>query len=195
MFLTAGCGPEPQPEPEKVALTADKTSLEFTADGGEQTIVVTASEKLYIVTGENWLKAKQGTKSADYKTEVTFTVQANQTTQERSVRVSLVAGDEKVYVDVTQAAAEKKDEPGGEDPIVPEKKDDAASSEQETEAVDTQADEGENETKPAEMPKGLIIALIAVGGAILVGIIAASATALATARKRRRRRATYINRR
>ena len=126
MFLTAGCGPEPQPEPEKVALTADKTSLEFTADGGEQTIVVTASEKLYIVTGENWLKAKQGTKSADYKTEVTFTVQANQTTQERSVRVSLVAGDEKVYVDVTQAAAEKKDEPGGEDPIVPEKKDDAA---------------------------------------------------------------------
>ena len=120
ILLAVSCGPEPQPQPEHVSLSADKTTLEFTAEGGEQTVVVTTSEKLYIVTGETWLKAKQGTKSADHKIEVTFTATANEATAERTARVSLVAGEEKTYLDVTQAAAEKKDEPGGEDPIVPD---------------------------------------------------------------------------
>lgn len=119
-LLAVSCGPEPQPQPDHVGLSADKTALEFVAEGGEQTVMVTASEKLYIVTGESWLKAKQGTKSQDQKVEVTFTATANEASQERSVRVSLVAGDEKVYIDVTQAAAEKKEEPGGTEPIVPD---------------------------------------------------------------------------
>ena len=100
-------------------LSADKTTLEFTAEGGEQTLTVTASEKLYVVA-DTWLTAKQGTKSEDHKIVVTFTAAANDKAAERAVKVSLVAGDEKVYVDVTQAAAEKKDEPGGDDPILPD---------------------------------------------------------------------------
>ena len=100
-------------------LSADKTTLEFAAEGGEQTLTVTASEKLYVVA-DTWLTAKQGTKSADHKIVVTFTAAANDKAAERAVKVSLVAGDEKVYVDVTQAAAEKKDEPGGDDPILPD---------------------------------------------------------------------------
>lgn len=118
IFLAVSCGKDPQPQPEHVKLSADKTALAFAAEGGEQTLTVTASEKLYVVA-DTWLTAKQGTKSEDHKIVVTFTAAANDKAEERAVKVSLVAGDEKVYVDVTQAAAEKKDEPGGEDPIVP----------------------------------------------------------------------------
>lgn len=125
IFLAVSCGPETQPEPTKVNLSADKTALEFAAEGGEQTITVTASEKLYIVA-DTWLTAKQGEKSAENKTVVTFTAEANDKAAERAAKVSLVAGDEKIYVDVTQAAAEKKDEPGGEDPIAPDNNGSAA---------------------------------------------------------------------
>lgn len=120
IFLAVSCGSEPLPQPESVNLSADRTTVEFTADGGDQTIVVTASEKLYVVASENWLKAKSGTKNDEHKTVVTFTAAANEATRERSARVSLVAGEEKLYVDVKQAAAEKKEEPGGETPIVPD---------------------------------------------------------------------------
>ena len=120
IFLAVSCGKDPQPQPEHVKLSADKTALEFAAEGGEQTVTVTASEKLYVVTGETWLMAKQGTKSAEQKIEVTFTATANDATAERTAKVSLVAGDEKTYIEVTQAAAEKKEEPGGKEPIVPE---------------------------------------------------------------------------
>lgn len=119
IFLAVSCGKDPQPQSEHVKLSADKTALEFAAEGGEQTVTVTASEKLYIVS-DMWLTAKQGTKSEDHKILVTFTASANDKAEERVVKVSLVAGDEKVYVDVTQAAAEKKDEPGGDDPILPD---------------------------------------------------------------------------
>lgn len=119
IFLAVSCGKDPQPQPEHVKLSADKTALEFAAEGGEQTVTVTASEKLYIVS-DMWLTAKQGTKSEDHKILVTFTASANDKAEERSVKVSLVAGDEKVYIDVTQAPAQKTDEPGGDDPILPD---------------------------------------------------------------------------
>ena len=61
IFLAVSCGPETQPEQAKVKLSADKTTLEFAAEGGEQTLTVTASEKLYVVA-DTWLTAKQGTK-------------------------------------------------------------------------------------------------------------------------------------
>ena len=119
IVLAVSCGKDPQPQPEHVGLSADKTVLEFAAEGGEQVVMVSASEKLYVVAGENWLKAKQGEKTADQKIEVTFTAEANEKAEARTVRVSLVAGEEKIYVDVTQAAAEKSQEPGGDEPIVP----------------------------------------------------------------------------
>ena len=40
---------------ESVKLSVDKTSLEFTAEGGEQTFTVTASEQLYLVPGDGWV--------------------------------------------------------------------------------------------------------------------------------------------
>ena len=107
LFLVAGCSPETNPEVQKAALSADKTTLEFTADGGEQTITVTASETLYLVPGANWVKTRKGTKSNDHKTVVTVTVEANTASQPRQTNISLVAGDEKLYVDILQAAADR----------------------------------------------------------------------------------------
>jgi endoglucanase len=95
--------------------------LEFTAEGGDQTFTVTASEQVYIVPGENWLKFKKGAAGSDYKATVTITAEANTATEVRQTRISVVAGEEKHYVDVTQAAAEKTEPgPGPDGPIVPE---------------------------------------------------------------------------
>lgn len=106
MFLAAGCGPDAKTETQSVALSTDKTTLEFAAEGGDQTFTVTASETLYLVPGENWVKARKGTKSEDHKTVVTVTVEANSATSPRQTSISVVAGDEKKYVTVNQTAGE-----------------------------------------------------------------------------------------
>ena len=124
LLLIAGCGPDDPQQTETVKLSVDKTSLEFTADGGEQTFTVTASEQVYLVPGDGWIKTKKGT-AADNKTVVTVTVEKNTTAEERQTRISVVAGEEKQYVDVHQAAGEPNgsggnsgDTPDG--PVVPE---------------------------------------------------------------------------
>ena len=76
LFLTIGCGPETPAPNEKVALSIDKTFMQFTHEGGDQTCTVTASEKIYLVPEENWVKTKKGT-ATDNKTVVTVTVEKN----------------------------------------------------------------------------------------------------------------------
>ena len=118
--MIASCGPD-DPQTETVRLSVDKTSLEFTAEGGDQTFTVTASEQVYIVPGENWIKFRKGTAGSDYKAVVTITAEPNPATESRQTRISVVAGEEKQYVDVVQAAAEKTEPgPGPDGPIVPE---------------------------------------------------------------------------
>ena len=129
LFMIAGCGPDdPQPA-EKVMLSVDKTSLEFTADGGEQTFTVTASEQLFIVPGDTWLTYSKGVKSSDHKTVVTITADKNNATKARQTRISVVAGDEKKYVEVSQEAGEETggngNNPGG-GAVVPEDNGNAA---------------------------------------------------------------------
>ena len=104
LFLAAGCGPE-TPEPtEKVALSIDKTFMEFTHEGGEQTFTVTASEKIYLVPEENWIKTKKGT-ATDNKTVVTVTVEKNILPEVRQTRLAVVAGEEKQYLEILQTEA------------------------------------------------------------------------------------------
>ena len=57
ILLAVSCGPDAPQQQEAVKLSVDKTSLEFTADGGEQTFTVTASEQLFLVPGDGWLTA------------------------------------------------------------------------------------------------------------------------------------------
>ena len=111
ILLAVSCGPDAPQQQEAVKLSVDSTSLEFTADGGEQTFTVTASEQIFLVPGDGWLTAAKGGKDADSKTVVTVTVQKNTVAEMRQTRISVVAGEEKQYVEVTQAAAQIP--PGG----------------------------------------------------------------------------------
>lgn len=104
LFLAMGCGQE-TPEPiEKVSLSIDKTFIQFTHEGGEQTFTVTTSEKLYLVPEENWIKTRKGT-AVDNKTVVTVTVEKNVLPEERQTRLAVVAGEEKKYLDILQTEA------------------------------------------------------------------------------------------
>ena len=90
--MAMSCGPEGPQTTDPVKLAVDKTSLEFAAEGGEQTFTVTASEQLYLVPGDGWVTVKKGTKSADHKTVVTVAVQKNTVAAVRETRISVVAG-------------------------------------------------------------------------------------------------------
>lgn len=123
LFLIASCGPDDPQTIDKVKFAVDKTKLEFAAEGGEQTFAVTASEQIYLVPGEKWVKTKKGLEDSDHRTEVIVTVEENKSKEVRQTRISIVVGEDKKYVDVTQEAAEDPDNgsgnQGGEE-IVPE---------------------------------------------------------------------------
>lgn len=113
ILMAMSCGTEEPQKSEPVKLSVDKTSLEFTAEGGEQTLTVTASEQLYLVPGDGWVSVKKGAKSPDHKTVVTVTVQKNTMTEVRETKISVVAGDDKIYVEVSQEAGEPAGDGGG----------------------------------------------------------------------------------
>lgn len=122
--MAMSCGPEGPQKTDPVKLSVDKTSLEFAAEGGEQTFTVTASEQLYLVPGDSWVSVKKGTRSADHKTVVTVTVQKNTVAAVRETRISVVAGEEKMYVEVSQEAGDPStgggDSGNGDGSVVPE---------------------------------------------------------------------------
>lgn len=123
LIVASSCGPDNPQQTETVKLSVDKTSLEFTAEDGSQTFTVTASEQLYLVPGDGWVSASKGSKSADHKTVVTVTVQENTATETRQTRISVVAGEEKQYVEVSQAAGAGGGDNGGQtgtEAVVPE---------------------------------------------------------------------------
>ena len=104
ILMAISCAPEGPQKTDSVNLSVDKTTLEFAAEGGEQTFTVTASEQLYLVPGDGWVSAKKGNRSADHKTVVTVTAQKNTVAAVRETRISVVAGEEKMYVEVSQEA-------------------------------------------------------------------------------------------
>ncbi|MBQ8048425.1 MAG: cellulase family glycosylhydrolase [Bacteroidales bacterium] len=113
IFMAMSCGPDDPQAEQAVKLSVDKTSLAFTAEGGEQTFTVTASEQLYLVPGDGWVSTRKGVKGADHKTVVTVIVQSNTVAQERQTRLSVVAGEEKIYVDISQEAGKGNSGSGG----------------------------------------------------------------------------------
>ena len=121
LFLAIGCGPETPAPNEKVALSIDKTFMQFTHEGGDQTFTVTASEKIYLVPEENWIKTKKGT-ATDHKTVVTVTVEKNVLPEVRQARLAVVAGEEKQYLEIlqTEAPVPPGDGGNGGGSVVPE---------------------------------------------------------------------------
>ena len=111
LMAVVACGPDDVPQVETVPLSIDVKSFQLPAEGGEKTFTVTASEQLYLVPGDTWVKTAKGAKSSDNKTVVTLTVSANDSEEERSTQISVVAGDEKAYVEVRQDGKVPEPEP------------------------------------------------------------------------------------
>ena len=105
LFAFASCAPES----EAVALSVDKTSLTFAAEGGEQTFCVTASEVVTLMPADKWITVNKGD-AAGNKTTVTVTASENTAEAERKTRISIAAGRERKSVEITQAAG--KIDPG-----------------------------------------------------------------------------------
>lgn len=106
LLALISCSLESEQEKEKAVFSVDRTMIEFAADGGSQTFTVTSSEGMYLVPDDDWITVEKGTKDADKKTVVTVTAQKNNLPGPRQTKISVVAGTERLSVDVTQAAAE-----------------------------------------------------------------------------------------
>ncbi len=102
-----GCGkdkPQGGEEEQQATLSVVPSSLTFTAEASSAELSVTASSKPSAVSGETWCKASAGAFSAG-GCKVTVSVEANASTSERTASVSIVCGDLKEKVAVTQAGA------------------------------------------------------------------------------------------
>lgn len=106
LFISAGCGPDNS----YVKLSVDKSSLEFTSEGGVRSFTVTSSDGLQVVPGANWIKVTKGAGRDDNQTLVTVTVGKNTSASARQTTITLMDGAEKANVDVSQAAAEFNNE-------------------------------------------------------------------------------------
>jgi endoglucanase len=104
--FTCSCGkdkPQGGDEPE-VSLSVDPSVLSFTAEESSAELTVTSPSKPVAVSGESWCKTSVGTFSGG-NCKVTVTVEANASTSERTASVSVVCGDLREKVSVTQAGA------------------------------------------------------------------------------------------
>ncbi len=109
--LVCGCGEKNTgKETPAVRLEVSPVTLSFEAAGGSQTLNVKSSESPYAVPGDSWLSTKVG-KFEGNSSEVTVTVTENTAAEIRESYVSVVCGDDKLKVTVSQAAAEKPAEP------------------------------------------------------------------------------------
>lgn len=117
VLVLVSCGtkenPTPEPDPTPTApkaITLSATSINADAAGGTFDVEVT-SPFVPQVTKPSWVGVSNGT-FKDYKLTITFTVQANTAYESRSGEITLSAtGVSPVTITVTQAAAEKPDDP------------------------------------------------------------------------------------
>lgn len=104
LFCAFSCTDEKENDDSgHIALDIDRKSLEFASEGGSTEVTVTASEKIYLVPGDDWVSASASAAGGN-KYTVTVTANANTDTQERETRISVVAGEEKQYIEVHQEA-------------------------------------------------------------------------------------------
>lgn len=116
VILSVSCGPDSVVE-ENVKLSTDIQSLEFPAEGGDTTVVVTASGKFYLVPANDWVSCRKGKEGENHTTEVIISASENVTEEDRTTRISVVADEQSVYIDVIQAGVGKNEEPGPGFPI------------------------------------------------------------------------------
>ncbi|MBR08668.1 MAG: DNA mismatch repair protein [Rickettsiales bacterium] len=116
MMQIAACneGDNPDPEPEEeIILSTDLTSLNFDADGGTQSLVITSNVIWTLeYTSNSW--ARSSLQSTKGNASVQITADKNETTESREMTFTLSAdGAESISINVSQ-------EPGEEEVVVVE---------------------------------------------------------------------------
>lgn len=102
MFMVSCTSSGASNNSEYTGLSINSTSMIFESEGGQQAFTVTSSAHFHIIPGDVWLTVKKNDKDKDGKTEIIVTAEKNTSSTERKTRISVVAGDEKKYVDITQ---------------------------------------------------------------------------------------------
>ena len=111
LFMAASCGPDETNESNHVKLTVDRPLLEFPAEGGEDTVRVRTSELLYVVPGDKWITCKKKSLGHDYAYDVIVKAEKNAAYEPRSTRISVLSGEEKFYIEVSQEEATEESDP------------------------------------------------------------------------------------
>lgn len=128
LFAMAACEETKVEEPQKVPmnLTLDKTELEFTAEGGTLEFkVLSAQDKPAFSPWDDWYELEKGEWS-NHSMTVKVKASANETTEERTGKISVVCGEDKVYVEIRQAAGSGSGGGGSNFDPVPDPTDNAA---------------------------------------------------------------------
>ncbi len=103
-LFSLSCGPDTSQNTE-VKLSVDKTTMEFTAEGGEQTFTATASKTLELQPEGNWVSVEKIAKVGNVTT-IRVTADMNPSSAERSTILSVAAGEQKQSLAISQAASE-----------------------------------------------------------------------------------------
>lgn len=93
-----------EPDTPAVALQVSPEKIEMKAEGGEASFTVTASQKPYIVGNYDWCKTSPSAFSGN-KMTVAVTVAVNKAADSRKAEFSIVCGEEKKVVEVSQEGA------------------------------------------------------------------------------------------
>ncbi len=111
LATVSACGKESGSgdSPKKVDLTVTPSELSFTSEAGSAEVKITASTKPSLVSSaSDWCKVTSSTFSENV-CNATVTVTANTSSSERTAYVSVVCGNDKVKVSISQDA--KAEEP------------------------------------------------------------------------------------
>ena len=113
LFMSAGCGSETSQNADVVKLSVNGV-LEFSSQGGEHIFSVSAVNPVELQPESDWIVAEIVKKIGEVST-VKVIADRNDTPSERSTRISVSAGGDPKYVEISQAASEIETE----DVIVP----------------------------------------------------------------------------
>ena len=95
LLAVSACGTKVEP-PQllPIELNTDKKELIFTEAGGTLEFTVAAQNNPDLSPWDDWYKVKKG-KWENSKVTVSVTAEANETSDERTSRISVVSGDQK----------------------------------------------------------------------------------------------------
>lgn len=102
---------------QTVALSVDVSTLNFDAEGGQDTFTATTSEQLLVIRGDGWITVRKGVSGKDNKTSVSVTAERNTSAEPRQTWISVEAGGEKVFVEVNQAGSGNSEGDSGQYPV------------------------------------------------------------------------------